>query len=467
MPHQIGVVAQLVEHRTENPGVGGSIPPLSTKGTVICSLFLFLYTKKILHLCKQNGMTQQSGILYISYDGMTDNLGQSQVIPYLEGLAKFGYAIHILSCEKPQLYEKRKSHISRLLQKSGITWHPLMYTAKPAVISTLYDLHKMQNEAVKLIRNQENNIQLLHCRSYISAHVGCYCQKKFGIPWIFDMRGFWADERVEGGIWNTSKFVYRQVYQYFKNIEKTFIENASAIISLTENGANEIRSWKAYQIHKNPISVIPCCADLRLFMRNDKKAATLRKSLHIDDNCFVLSYLGSFGTWYMTEEMFDFFKVVYEKNNNAIFLCITPDNPDKLDSMAIRKDIPRDALRVVKANREDVPAYISLSDWSLFFIKPVYSKKASSPTKMGELLSVGIPLVCNAGVGDVDTIMKDCPQGFVIKDYTQAEYESVAEHMLATTNVDSAALHSVAEKYYSLEKGVEAYHSVYETILGK
>ena len=86
---------------------------------------------------------------------------------------------------------------------------------------------------------------------------------------------------------------------------------------------------------------------------------------------------------------------------------------------------------------------------------------------MGELLSVGIPLVCNAGVGDVDTIMKDCPQGFVVKDYTQAEYESVAEHMLATTNVDSAALHSVAEKYYSLEKGVEAYHSVYETILGK
>ena len=198
-----------------------------------------------------------------------------------------------------------------------------------------------------------------------------------------------------------------------------------------------------------------------------KKIQNLRKSLQISDNNFVLSYLGSFGTWYMTEEMFDFFKVVYEKNHNAVFLCITPDNPDKLDSMAIRKDIPRDALRVVKANREDVPAYISLSNWSLFFIKPVYSKKASSPTKMGELLSVGIPLVCNAGVGDVDTIMKDCPQGFVVTDYTQAEYESVAEQMLATTNVDSTALHAVAEKYYSLEKGVEAYHSVYETILGK
>ncbi len=30
-------------------------------------------------------------ILYISYDGMTDPLGQSQVLPYLKGLAKKGY----------------------------------------------------------------------------------------------------------------------------------------------------------------------------------------------------------------------------------------------------------------------------------------------------------------------------------------------------------------------------------------
>jgi hypothetical protein len=28
---QSGTVAQLVEHRTENPGVGGSIPPRTTK----------------------------------------------------------------------------------------------------------------------------------------------------------------------------------------------------------------------------------------------------------------------------------------------------------------------------------------------------------------------------------------------------------------------------------------------------
>ena len=59
-------------------------------------------------------------VLYISYDGMTDNLGQSQVIPYLIGLQKLGYSIHILSCEKPQVFAHRNNHIAKLLKKNSI-----------------------------------------------------------------------------------------------------------------------------------------------------------------------------------------------------------------------------------------------------------------------------------------------------------------------------------------------------------
>ena len=45
-------------------------------------------------------------ILFISYDGMTDPLGQSQVIPYLQGLSKHGYEIFLLSCEKKQAFTR-------------------------------------------------------------------------------------------------------------------------------------------------------------------------------------------------------------------------------------------------------------------------------------------------------------------------------------------------------------------------
>lgn len=395
---------------------------------------------------------------------MTDNLGQSQVIPYLIGLTQHGYEISILSCEKKEAYQQRKSYIEKLLQKNGISWFPIPYTAKPAIFSTLYDIHQMQEKAKEII--QEKGIQLIHCRSYISAHIGMFCKKKYGIPWIFDMRGFWADERVEGGIWNLKKRIYRIVYNYFKRTENEFITNATHIISLTQNGADEIRSWKSYKKTQKPISVISCCADMHLFQYHKDARSNLYKKLKIENDAFVVSYLGSFGTWYMTEEMFDFFKILRQKNDKAIFLCITPDSADKLDSIAIRKDIPRDALRVVKVNREDVPLYASVSNWSLFFIKPVYSKKASSPTKMGELLSLGIPLVCNANVGDVERIMADCQQGFVIQDFTHLEYEQIIDEMLKITEINRENLRSVAQKYYSLENGVELYSSVYQSIIG-
>ena len=39
-------------------------------------------------------------ILYVSYDGMLEPLGQSQVLAYLERLAD-GYEVNLLSFEKP------------------------------------------------------------------------------------------------------------------------------------------------------------------------------------------------------------------------------------------------------------------------------------------------------------------------------------------------------------------------------
>jgi hypothetical protein len=47
-----------------------------------------------------------SKILYISYDGLTHPLGQSQVLPYLAELSREGYSFVLLRCEKVGEYKK-------------------------------------------------------------------------------------------------------------------------------------------------------------------------------------------------------------------------------------------------------------------------------------------------------------------------------------------------------------------------
>ena len=138
--------------------------------------------------------------LYISYDGMTDPLGQSQVIPYLEGLAREGFVITLLSFEKKSPFQKHHVEIAEQLENAGIRWEVIKYSKKPPVFSTVFDLLRMKRKAYTL--HKKENFRIIHCRSYISAFVGLWMKRKFGTRFIFDMRGFWSDERVEGGIWN-------------------------------------------------------------------------------------------------------------------------------------------------------------------------------------------------------------------------------------------------------------------------
>lgn len=408
---------------------------------------------------------KRNSIVYLSYDGMTDPLGQSQVIPYIQGLSANGYSVHLISFEKKERYVDRCDIIRGLLDQSQIAWHPHAYSSRPPVLSTIKDLLRMHQTAEKLIVQEK--IDLVHCRSYISAIVGLAMKRKFGVKFLFDMRGFWADERVDGNIWNLKNPLFNAIYTYFKRKEIQFLNNADAIVSLTHNAANEISSWKNFK--GGTIDVIPCCADLDLFQSNAVPIVqkhNIKVQFGIPEQAFVLSYLGSLGTWYMLDEMLDFFKILKEYKPNAVFLFITADKPEEIYNRASVKGISQSAIVVKSAARQEVPLFASVSNLSIFFIRPSFSKKASSPTKMGELMAGGIPLIVNAGVGDVDQIMQDGANGRVIQNFTTTEYHDVCRNLDSVLAENPERTIQCAQKWYSLEQGVARYTLIYKRLLG-
>lgn len=402
-------------------------------------------------------------VLYISYDGMTDQLGQSQVIPYLEGLSKEGYRFTLLSFEKKERFGEHASEISSLLKKSNIEWVPLPYTKKPPIFSTIWDILRMKQKAFELHR--KNKFSIVHCRSYLASLVGLRMKRNFGMKFIFDMRAFYADERVDGKIWNLTNPVYKAVYHFFKSKEKEFLTEADYVITLTEKAKSIIHSWKEIPNQPIPIQVIPCCSDLELFSAksvDEKLLQRLRDKFQLTGNEFVLSYLGSVGTWYLLDEMLNFFKCLLEKIPNAKFLFITNDPPLSIAKTAAAKEISLQSLIISPATRVQVPTYLALSDWAIFFIQPVFSKSGSSPTKQGEIMGMEIPLICNSGVGDVDSIIIDTQSGYVLKDFTQQTYMETIEKMLRK-KPDKAKIREGAFIYYSLEKSIKNYLSVYHS----
>lgn len=402
-------------------------------------------------------------VLFLSYDGMTDPLGQSQVIPYLAGLSKAGHEITIISFEKKNKFEKSRELILQLLNDLAIQWHPLSYTKKPPVLSTAYDLIRMRHAAKKIVIRDK--IQVIHCRSQLPAMIGLSLKKMFSCKIIFDMRGFWADERVDGKLWNLKNPVYKFLYHFLKRKEKELLVKSDHIISLTENAKKNILSWKLKK-EDLLITVIPCCADLNLFSKENistEKRVELKKSIAITDDNFVLLYLGALGTWYMLDEMLDFFKQLLQSKPESKFLIVTNEEAGLIKSIANQKNIPVSTIIIRSAERKDVPLYISVSDSAIFFIKPAFSKSASSPTKQGEIMAMGIPIICNAGIGDTDEILMKAHGGWLVKNFDSEEYAKVITQ-LDESRMDESNIIKTSYDYYSLEKGIEKYSQVYQQL---
>ena len=411
-------------------------------------------------------MMDKKKILFISYDGLTDPLGQSQIIPYLAGLTKYNYEFTILSCDKPHLYKKNKEYVENLIAPYPIKWVSVSYHKNPPVLSSMFDFYQLKKAAKAL--HKKEKFDMVHTRPGVPTLVALGLKKKYGIKFLNDVRGFWADERVDGGMWNLKNPVFKKIYSFFKQHEYECIEKSNYTTCLTYRAKNEMQTWKNISNQPIPIDVIPCSVDMELFDPNNidqNLRAQLKKELKINDEDLIVSYLGSIGGWYLTDEMMQFCKILLDKIPQTKFLFISPHRHEIILEAAKKYDIPADRIIVKKGARHEVPVLLSFSDYSLFFIKPCYSKISSSPTKHGEIMAMGIPVITNAGVGDVEEITTKYNAGIVVKNMNTEEYEKAALQIAAGKTFNKEKIIAGAKEYYNLENAIQKYLYVYKKIL--
>jgi glycosyltransferase involved in cell wall biosynthesis len=394
---------------------------------------------------------------------MTDPLGQSQVLPYLIELSKQGYRFTLLSFEKKERYEKEKAIIEKITNEASIQWVPLFFTSRPPILSKMYDRWKLLRKAKQLQRKEKFDI--VHCRSYIAAEGGLLLKKKFGTKFLFDMRGFWADERVDNGQWDLKKTAYRKLYNFYKRQEKEFLLNADGIVSLTKAGKNLLQKKEEYK--SLLIDVIPCCADLSHFDFNtisQEQKVQVKEELGISSDNKVITYLGSIGGWYMTKEMFQFYNRLLLKYPEFVMLILTKDDKEKVIKEAQENGIQAEKIFIRYAKRQEVPAYLSISDCSIFFIRPTFSKTASSPTKHAELMGMGVPVICN-DIGDTGIIIKATGTGSVVDEFTIEEYDKLVGQFAELLSLPASKIRESAFNYFDLKNGTEKYSQLYNRML--
>lgn len=403
--------------------------------------------------------------LYLSYDGMTDPLGQSQVLPYLAGLSEKGHRITLISCEKPDRMARVGAQIRRICEAARIDWRPLTYHKSPPILSSVLDLRAMRRRAASL--QKRSRFDLVHCRSYMPALVGLWLKRKFGIALLFDMRGFWVEERVEMGLWRLGNPIFRLVHRFFKKREAELLREADAIVCLTDAARTEMRTWPDGESIAKRTTVIPCCVDLGHF---DPRGTATRKQgrelIGEGPETPLLLYVGSLGGNYMLDEMLDAFTEYRRIHPGARFLIVTHHPAAEIAAAAKARGISVDDLIIRPASREEVPALIAAADVGVAFKRESFSAKACSPTKVGEMMAIGVPVIANAGVGDTAEIIRETGAGAVVERFDAASLKSAIEQA-ETAAPARRDIRDAARRWFSLDAGVASYDTLYKTIGGE
>ena len=420
----------------------------------------------------KHNMLPSPKTLYLCYFGLREPLVQTQVLPYLREIQKGGTEISVLTFEpefkktwtSEQIETERKK-----LADENIDWSVRAYHKRPSAPATLYDVLTGAYFAWKMLRRE--NIDILHARVHVPMLMAVLARKfsRRKPKIIFDIRGFFPEEYTDAGVWKENSFIYRLT----KRVERWLMKEADGFIVLTTKARQILfpeSKETGFDKLNRPVEVIPCCINSQRFEAAEKlDRDALRRELKMDGKR-VFVYVGSFGGWYLTEEMLDFFQLAREQNPQTFALILTQRDKEKVVENLRKRGFSDDDFLVESVSPTEIPKFLKASDVALSFIKACYSKQSSSPTKIAEYLAGGLPIIINSGVGDLDALVETNKVGIVLQGFGKKDYAAALKDIDVLLQDEGLQIHcqKVAYEQFDLENVAGArYRKIYQRLLNE
>lgn len=403
--------------------------------------------------------------LYICYQSLLDPLTQTQVVAYLEGISKAGYRVVLLTFEPRPLSMDESRRWRKRLATKNILWHWCRYHKQPKVPATTWDI--MQGISIGLHLARKYDVSLLHARCHVPGLMALVIKRLIGGKLLLDIRGFMAEEYADAGIWPANGKLFRAT----KHVERILVHAADGIVVLTDQAKEMLHRWYPRQIKNKPVHVIPCCVDFRNIP--EPRATQDQQSEHASEKTIV--YVGKLDGWYLVDAMVAFIETALKMIPGLRWQVWTQSDPKRLQQLLAQKEIDR-RVTIGFLPAEKLHAELAKAHAGLSFIKPCLSKFASSPTKIGEYLAAGLPVITTAGIGDVDQLLSSSKLegretiGVTVSEFTETAYQRAVQKLLRLwADLETPKrCRMAARKHRNLEQlGWEAYRLLYQKLVGK
>jgi glycosyltransferase involved in cell wall biosynthesis len=407
-------------------------------------------------------MRNPARTLYVCYFGLREPLVQTQVLPYLRELARGGVEVSLLTFEPVPARRWPRDELAAWrsrLAGDGIEWESLTYHRRPSLPATAWDVLAGAWRAARIARRR--GVDVFHGRSHVGAAIGALARRAVGGRLIFDFRGLLAEGYVHGGHWPAGGLLYRVT----KRAERCLLDTADGFVVLTDRAG---RMLFPAGTPGRPLAVIPCCVDAARFAaaaRSDRHA--LRREMGLEGR-FVLVHTGQLGGYYLTRETAALIAAARREDPSAFALVLTQGPREPAIEELARHGLGPSESRVATVPPEEVPLHLAAADAALCLIRPGASEVAMSPTKVGEYLAAGLPVIVTAGIGDLDEHVAGRRVGVLLRRLDETGYRD-ALRALAALRADAtlaARCRETARELYDLETvGGPRYRALYEAVL--
>lgn len=393
-------------------------------------------------------------ILYLSFDGVLQPLGYSQVVRLLLQLATAGHSYCLITLERDQdvADSGRLAAMRTLLAEAGITWRFALY--RPGARGLAQNVAMLTALATRELA--QTSVRLIHARGYQPATVANGIYRATGVPYIFDFRGLWVDERLEEGRWFTQPLLLRGA----RFVERALFDDAAGVVSLAEPGAELLRTGALTGTpYTRPLSVIPTSVDFGSFApigsRNRHQAPEPLRQWSQDS--LLLGWVGSVNYWYQTDATLNLASRVMQQRPDAKLLCLTHQGDDMRAALA-RHGLSARSL-VTSVTHDEIPQWIRQLDWGFQILRTSRAKAASMPTKFAEFIASGVSPVhhgCNEEVGHW---VERCETGINLRDLREPSLATAASRIATEVPTFERLLEArnVLEDHFSLAKSILRY----------
>lgn len=364
-------------------------------------------------------------VTYLTTDALTEGVGASQVLAYVERLGRQGVDVRLHSFEK----SAPARAITDRLRTAGVEWHPHPFGA-----------HGGRGGLGRIIRGAValRGAQLVHARSDLAAASALLARSE---RWVWDVRSLWPDQRIAIGALRRGSPEHRVL----QRLEGTAARRSTAIVTLTEAVIPLLEGRHHVDI-RSKARVITTCTDVTTFHATPLPPA----------DPVVAMLAGTLNRYYDVPLMIELIQAWRRRRD--VRLDVVAPGPTPWD----------DALRVLGANPtqstpDEMPERIARAHIGLSVCRmdAGASLTAAMPTKIGEFLASGRPVVVNANLGDAGQLVEEHGIGVALSATHSVEDALDRLDALLEDPATAQRCRKVAEAHFNLDRAVTTLMGLY------